>query len=160
MLQQSAPLEKIKSNLVNKILNTLEEMKNKEYDAYVAFYKELGVLLKEGVSQDWANREKLADLLLLESTKTEPGKFTTLAQYVERMPADQKEIYYLIGDNRELIEHSPYVEAFTARGQEVLLLTDAIDEFAVQGLREYKGKALKAVDKGKLDLPDVAEEKK
>jgi molecular chaperone HtpG len=160
MLQQSAPLEKIKSNLVNKILNTLEEMKTKEYDAYVAFYKELGVLLKEGVSQDWANREKLADLLLLESTKTEPGKFTTLAQHVERMPADQKEIYYLIGDSRELTEHSPYVEAFSAKGQEVLLLTDPIDEFAVQGLREYKGKALRAVDKGKLDLPDVAEEKK
>jgi molecular chaperone HtpG len=160
MLQQSAPLEKIKSNLVNKILNTLEEMKTKEYDAYVKFYQELGVLLKEGVSQDWPNREKLANLLLLESTKTEPDKFTTLAQYVEGMPADQKEIYYLIGDSRELIEHSPYVEAFTAKGQEVLLLTDPIDEFMVQGLREYKDKKLKAVDKGKLDLPEVPEETK
>src|SRR5262249_23040196 len=160
MLQQSAPLEKIKSNLVNKILNTLEEMKTKEYDAYVQFYKKLGVLLKEGVSQDWTNREKLANLLLLESTRTEAGKFTTLAQYVEGMPAEQKEIYYLIGDSREMIEHSPYVEAFTAKGQEVLLLTDPIDEFVVQGLHEYKDKKLKAVDKGKLDLPDVTEEKK
>ena len=62
----------------------------------------------------------------MSATKTEPGKFTTLAQYVEAMPADQKEIYYLIGDSRELIEHSPYVEAFTAKGQEVLLLTEPI----------------------------------
>src|SRR4029077_10638065 len=78
LLQQSAPLEKIKSNLVNKVLNTLEEMKKTENEAYVGFYKELGILLKEGVHQDWSNRQKLADLLLFESTKTEAGKFTTL----------------------------------------------------------------------------------
>ncbi len=160
MLQQSAPLEKIKSNLVNKLLNTLDEMKNKEFDDYVKFFGELGVFLKEGVSQDWGNREKLADLLLLESTKTEPGKFTTLGQYLERMPADQAEIYYLIGDSRELLEHSPYLEAFRAKGQEVLLFIDPIDEFLVQSLTEYKGKRLKAVDKGDLGGADIGEEKK
>jgi molecular chaperone HtpG len=116
MLQQSAPLEKIKSNLVNKALSTLDEMKNKEYDAYVSFYKELGVFLKEGVHQDWSNRQKLADLLLFESTKTEPGKFTTLAQYVLAMPSEQNEIYYLIGETREQLEHSPYLESFRDKG--------------------------------------------
>jgi molecular chaperone HtpG len=160
MLQQSAPLEKIKSNLVNKLFNTLDEMKNKEFDDYVKFFGELGVFLKEGVSQDWTNREKLADLLLLESTKTEPGKFTTLGQYVERMPAGQTEIYYLIGDSRELLEHSPYLEAFRAKGQEVLLLTDPIDEFVVQALTEYKGRRLKAVDRGDLGKAEIEEEKK
>jgi molecular chaperone HtpG len=160
ILQQSAPLEKIKSNLTNKMLNTLDEMKRKEYDAYVGFYKELGVVLKEGVGQDWGNREKLADLLLFESTKTEPGKFTTLGDYVDRMPVSQKEIYYLIGESRELIEHSPLLETARAADQEVLLLTDPIDEFIIPALPEYKGKKLQAVDKGELDQAVVDEEKK
>jgi molecular chaperone HtpG len=160
ILQQSAPLEKIKSNLANKVLSTLDEMKRKEYDAYVTFYKELGVFLKEGVSQDWSNRERLADLLLFESTKTEAGTFTDLGQYVERMPADQKEIYYLIGEGRELIEQSPYLEGFKAKGQEVLLLTDPIDEFVAGALTEYKGKRLKAADKGEQDQAAIAEDKK
>jgi molecular chaperone HtpG len=160
ILQQSAPLEKIKSNLATKVLKTLEEMKNEEYDAYVGFYKELGMILKEGVGQDWSNREKIADVLLFESTKTEPGQFTTLGKYVLAMPANQKEIYYLIGESRELIEHSPYLETFKARGQEVLLLTDPIDEFLVHSLPEYKGKQLKPVDKGQLDQAEIAADKK
>jgi molecular chaperone HtpG len=160
ILQQSAPLEKIKSNLTNKVLNTLDEMKRKEYDAYVSFYKELGVVLKEGVGQDWGHREKLADLLLFESTKTEPGKLTSLGDYVDRMPVGQKEIYYLIGESRELIEHSPLLETAKVENREVLLLTDAIDEFILPALPEYKGKKLQAVDKGELDQAAVDEEKK
>jgi molecular chaperone HtpG len=145
---------------VNKVLRTLEEMKSSEYDAYVRFYQELGAFLKEGVYQDRANREALAQLLLLESTRTEPGKFTTLEEYLKGMPADQKEILYLIGENRELIEHSPLLEAFRAKGQEVLLLTDPVDEFVVQALTEFKGKRLKAADKGEVDAAAVDEEKK
>src|SRR5262249_38263806 len=128
ILQQSAPLEKIKSNLTTKILKTLEEMKNEEYDAYVGFFNELRMVLKEGVSRDWPNRQRTADLLLFESTRTEPGKYTTVGKYILAMPAEQKEVYYLIGESRELIENSPYVESFKAHGQEVLLLTDPIDE--------------------------------
>jgi molecular chaperone HtpG len=158
LLQQSAPLEKIKSNLVNKVLGTLEEMKNKEYDSYVGFYKELGVFLKEGAYQDWPNRQKLADLLLFESTKTEPGKFTTLGKYVLAMPAEQKEIYYLIGETREQLEHSPYLESFRDKGWEVLLLTDPIDEFVTGTLTEYKGNKLKAADRGALEGAAVAAE--
>ncbi len=139
ILQHSAPLEKIKSNLVNKILNSLEEMKNREYETYVKFYDELGVFLKEGVTQDWTNREKLADLLLFESTKTDKGKYTSLAQYVERMPGEQTEIFYLTGDSRELMEQSPHLEAFQAKGWEVLLLADPVDEFVVDNFHEYKG---------------------
>ena len=153
-----APLEKIKSNLVGKILNTLDEMKRKEYDAYLAFYLELGEILKEGVYHDWSNKEKLADLLLYQSTKTESGKYTSLAEYVEKMPADQTEIYYLIGESREMLEQSPYLESFKSKGQEVLLLTDPIDEFVAQNLTTYKEKKLKAVDKG--DLPGTVDEEK
>lgn len=160
LLQQSAPLSKIKSNLANKVLNSLDEMKRNEWDAYLRFFKELGPLLKEGVSQDWTNREKIADLLLFESTKTEPGQLTTLEKYVEGMPAGQTEIYYLIGENREMMEHSPYLESFKAQGHEVVLLTDPIDEWVVPSLTEYKGKKLKAVDKGELGEVKLDEEKK
>ena len=160
LLQQSAPLEKIKTNLVNKILNTLEEMKKREYETYVKFYDELGVFLKEGVGQDWTNREKLADLLLFESTKTDKGKYTTLAQYLDNMPVNQPEIFYLTGDSRELMEQSPHLEAFRAKGWEVLLLSDPVDEFVVDAFHEYKGKKLKAVDKGGLDAATVDEDKK
>jgi molecular chaperone HtpG len=160
LLQQSAPLEKIKSNLTNKLLGTFDEMKRKEYDAYVRFYKELGPILKEGVSQDWSNREKIADVLLFESTRTDPGKFTSLAEYVQKMPAEQQEIYYLIGESRELIENSPYLENFKAKGQDVLLLSDPIDEFVMSALPEYKGKKLKAVDRGAMGAADVPEDRK
>jgi molecular chaperone HtpG len=160
MLQQSAPLEKIRSNLVNKILNTLDEMKKNEHDAYVSFFKELGDVLKEGIVQDWSNRTRIADLLLFESTRTEPGKFTSLEKYVENMKAEQQEIYYLIGDSRQMLENAPHIETFKASDREVLLLTDPIDEFVVQHLTEYKGKKLKAADKGSLDQAAVAEEKK
>jgi len=160
MLQQSAPLEKIRSNLVNKVLNTLDEMKKNEHDAYVSFFAELGDLVKEGVVQDWANRGRIADLLLFESTKTEPGKFTSLEQYVAGMKSEQHEIYYLIGESREMLEHSPYVESFKANDQEVLLLTAPIDEFVVQHLTEFKGKKLKAADKGTVAQTTVDEARK
>lgn len=159
ILQQSPLLEKIRSNLVGKVLNTLDEMKRKEYDAYVAFYRDLGEILREGVYHDWSNKEKLADLLLYESTKTEPGKYTSFEQYLAGMQADQNEIFYLIGESREMLEHSPYLESFRARGLEVLLLTDPIDEFVTQNLHEYRGKKLKAVDKGEV-ASEVDEEKK
>jgi molecular chaperone HtpG len=160
LLQQSAPLEKIKSNLVNKLLNTLDEMKRQDFDNYVKFYDDMGIFLKEGLAQDWPNREKLADLLLFESTKTDKGKYTTLGQYIERMPGEQSEIFYLTGDSRELMEQSPHLEAFHARGWEVLFLDEPIDEWVVETFHEYKGKKLKAVDKGGLDSTIVSEEKK
>jgi len=160
ILQQSAPLEKIKSNLANKLLSTFDEMKRKEYDAYVAFYKELGPILKEGVSQDWPNREKIADVLLFESTTTQPGTFTSLGDYLERMPVSQEEIFYLIGESRELLEHSPYLESFQSKNQEVLLLYDPVDEFLTSALSEFKGKKLKAVDRGSVGAAEVPAEKK
>ncbi len=158
LIQQNPALEKIRRNVTDNILSALAAMKNVEYDKYLTFFKEFGPLLKEGVGRDWALRDKLVDLLLFESMNTPAGQFVTLAQYVEKMPEGQKEIYYLIGEARELIEHSPYLEAFRKRGQDVLLLTDPIDEFMVPALHEYKGKPLKAVDQGDL-AADAAETK-
>jgi molecular chaperone HtpG len=160
LLQQSAPLEKIKTNLANKVLGTLEEIKNRDYDKYVAFFKELGLFLKEGAYQDYSNRDKLANLLLFQSTKTDAGKFTTLAQYVERMPSAQAEIFYLHGESRELMEQSPLLESFQAKGWEVLLLDDPADEFVFDHLREHQGKKIRAVDKGDIEQDQIPDEEK
>ncbi len=159
LLQQNPLLEKMRDEIVRSVLKDLAAMKEDEHDKYLHFFRALGDILKEGVGRDWNNRERLADLLLFESMKTEPGKYTTLAQYVEAMTEGQKNIFYLIGDTREQIEHSPYLEVFRSRGQDVLLLTDPIDEFMVSGLREYKGKQLKAVDRGDLDEDKKEDEK-
>ncbi len=151
MLQHNPLLDRMRANIVRSVLKALEEMKSDEYDKYVSFWKELGEILKEGAGRDWDNRQRLADLFLFESLKTPAGQFTTLARYVEAMPASQKEIYYLIGESRELIEQSPYLEAFRSRGQDVLLLTDPIDEFAIPNIGEYKGNRLVAADRGELE---------
>lgn len=150
-LQHHPLLAKIKSNLVNRVLKSLEEMRDGEYDNYQKFYKEFGVTLKEGIPQDWSNKDRIADLLLFESLKTKPGEYTTLAKYVEAMPAEQKEIHFLIGESRALIESSPYLESFKAKGEDVLLLTEPIDEFVTSALSEYKGKKLQAADRGEVE---------
>jgi molecular chaperone HtpG len=156
LLQQNPLLEQVRKNVVRSVLNALDDMKTHEYDKYVHFFQELGPFLKEGVGRDWANREKVADLLLFASVNTPAGQYTTLAKYVAAMPEDQKDIYYLAGESRGLIEHSPYLEAFRARGRDVLLLTDPVDEFAIPSLGEYKGKRLTAADRGELDEKDAA----
>jgi molecular chaperone HtpG len=159
ILQVNPVLARIKSNIVNRILKTLEEMKGGEYEAYVKFYKEFGSHLKEGAATDFLNRDRLADLLLFESTKAKPGEYTTLEQYLQHMGGEQKEIYYLIGESRALLENSPYLEAFRSRGQEVLLLTEPIDEYFVQALGSYKDKPLKAIDRGDVPADPEAEAK-
>ncbi len=160
LLQQSAPLEKIKSNLTTKVLATLEELKQKDIEKYTSFYREMGVYLREGAYQDYENKKKLADLLLFESTKTDAGKFTTLADYVDRMPGEQTEIYYLGGDGREMLEQSPLLESFKAKGWEVLLLIDPSDEFVIRSLHAYKEKVLKPIDQVASDSSGVSDEAK
>jgi molecular chaperone HtpG len=147
ILQQNPLLEKMQKNIVRNVLENLEAVKNVDYDKYVSFFEEFGLYLKRGLGEDRNNKEKLADLMLFESTKTGKGKFTTLSDYVKSMPANQEAIYYLIGESREVIEHSPLLESYREKGQEVLLLTDPMDEFAIPSLWEYQGKKLQAVDR-------------
>jgi len=153
LLQQNPLLDRIQKNVVRNVLEALEAMKNTDYDKYVPFFEDLGVMLKEGAARDWSNKEKLVDLLLFQSTKTDAGKYTTFADYVSRMPAEQTDIYYLIGESREAIETSPLLEAYKAKGWEVLLLTEPMDEFVLPSLHEYKGKSLKPVDRADTDVP-------
>jgi molecular chaperone HtpG len=154
LLQQNPHLETIRKNVVRNVLSGLEGLKNTEYEKYLTFYRGLGPVLKEGLARDFENKEKVADLLLFEHATGEPGAMTTLADYVEKMPAEQTEIYYLAGETAEQLRHSPYLEAFRAKGFDVLLLTDAIDEFTLPHLREFKGKKLQAADRGDIKAAD------
>ena len=140
ILQQNPLLDAIQKSVVKNVLEALGGMKNVEYDKYLTFYAGFGPVLKEGLARDYSNREKIADLLLFESANTEPGKFTTFGEYVEKMPTDQTEIAYLIGESAEQLRHSPYLEAFRAKGRDVLLFTDPIDEFWPSVAGEYEGK--------------------
>jgi len=159
ILQEDVQIKRIQKSLVSKILSTLSELKDKNFDDYVKFWKEFGPVLKEGLHFDYANKEKLQELALFESTFTEAGSYTTLKDYVEKMPESQKEIYYITGDSRANLETSPHLEIFKSKGYEVLFLTDPVDEWVVQTLNEYREKNLKAVDRGDVDL-DTEEEKK
>ena len=159
-LQHNPVLAKVKNNVVNRVLKTLEEMKAEQFEAYGKFFEDFGAYLKEGAAQDWSNKQRLSDLLLFQSTGTKPGEFTTFEKYVAGMKSEQKEIHYLIGESRQLLEHSPYLEAFKAQGEEVLLLTEPIDEFLASSLRSYKDKPLKAADRGEVKAGDETDEQK
>ncbi len=159
ILQEDVQIKRIQKGLVNKVLSTLAEVKDKSFDEYVLFWKEFGQVIKEGIHFDYANKEKLQELILFESTATEAGSFISLKEYVTRMPEGQKEIYFITGTSRETLEQSPHLEAFRAKGYEVLFLTDPVDEWVVQALTEYDEKPLKAVDRGDISL-DSEEEKK
>ncbi|HBA86435.1 MAG TPA: molecular chaperone HtpG [Geobacter sp.] len=159
ILQEDVQIKRIQKSLVGKILSTLAEMKEKNFDDYLKFYAEFGPVLKEGIHFDYANKEKIQDLLLFESSKTENGKFVGLKEYVERMPEGQKEIYYITGMSRAAVENSPYMEVFRKKEFEVLYMTDPVDEWVVQAIHDYQDKPLKAIDRGDLEL-DTEEEKK
>jgi molecular chaperone HtpG len=159
ILQEDIQIKRIQKNLVGKILSTLTEMKEKTPEEYLKFYTEFGPVLKEGLHFDFANKEKLQDLVLFESSKTEAGKYVSLKEYVERMPTAQKEIYFITGTGRSAVEMSPHLEIFRKKDYEVLFLTDPVDEWVSQALTEYDGRKLKAVDRGDLEI-DSEEEKK
>jgi molecular chaperone HtpG len=159
ILQEDVQIKRIQKGLVSKILTTLSDVKDKELDQYVTFWKEFGQVIKEGMHFDYANKEKLQELILFESTTTETCAFVSLKEYVGRMPEQQKEIYYITGASREILEQSPHLEAFRAKNFEVLFLTDPVDEWVAQSLTVYDEKPLKAVDRGDISL-DSDEEKK
>jgi molecular chaperone HtpG len=160
MIQENRMLDKIRKNLTNKILATLEEFKKEDGEKYRGFFKAFGGVIKEGAALDFEHREKLADLLLVETTATEAGKPATLREVRDRMPEGQDAIYYLTGERRDLLEKSPLLEAFKERNWEVLFFTEPIDEWLLQSLDKYDDKPLKAADKGDLPAEKTAEREK
>jgi molecular chaperone HtpG len=159
ILQEDVQIKRIQKSLVGKIISTLAEMKEKNAEDYLKFWQEFGPVVKEGIHFDHANKEKLQDLLLFESSKTENGKYASLKEYVERMPEGQKEIYYITGMSRAAVENSPYMEVFRKKDFEVLYLTDPVDEWVVQAVTSYNDKHLKAIDRGDLELESEEEKK-
>lgn len=152
ILQQNKQLKLIGKNLEKSVLKTLENLLEKERSKYESFWKEFGRALKAAIYMDFQSREKLQDLLLFHSSHTEADVLTTLAEYVKRMPAEQSEIYYAAGKDRNAVEKLPQMEILREKGYEVLYLFDRVDEFALESLHEYQSKHFKSISRGDLNL--------
>ena len=159
MLQQDRHIAQIRKWLTKKVLDTLRDLKEEEYEKYLQFWDQFGRALKEGVSSDYDNREKILSLSLFHSSN-DPEKLTTLKGYVERMKEGQNEIYYLTGESRHVVEHSPHLEVFKEKGYEVLYLIESVDELVVQSLTDYESKKLKSVGKGTIMMGSEEEKEK
>ncbi|NLU78223.1 molecular chaperone HtpG [Micromonospora sp. HNM0581] len=151
ILQQDRQISAVRRRLVKKILATVKELKTDQPERYRTFWTEFGPAVKEGLLEDTDNQDTLLEILSVASTH-DPAEQTDLAGYVERMREGQQDVYYATGENRVTIENSPHMEAFRAKGYEVLLLTDPVDEVWVERVGSYAGKTLRSVAKGQVDL--------
>jgi molecular chaperone HtpG len=151
-MQDSALLQKINRVITGKFLKFLEDQAEKDSAHYDKFFDEFGRFLKEGVISDFSHREALGKLLRYESSVATAGQKTSLAQYVSRMPSDQKEIYYLLAPNRQAAETSPYYEAFAARKFEVLFFFDPWDEFVMDNLHSFEGKTIRSAERADIAI--------
>lgn len=156
-MQDKSLLQKLGKVITKRFLKFLAEEAKKRTGQYQEFFDKFGFFIKEGVAIDFTYKDELSKLLYFESSTLEKGKRTSLADYVSRMKEDQKEIYYILGQNREAIESGPYLEGFKARGVEVLFLYEAVDEYVMSNLREYEEKTLVSADQGDLKLEDNPE---
>lgn len=163
ILQESRDVETIRKGCVNKVLGLLEDLASSDKEKYARFWGEFGKVMKEGVGEDFANRDKVGKLLRFASTHSDTEtQEVSLDEYVQRMKEGQEAIYYVTADSFPAAKHSPHLEVFRKKGIEVLLLSDRVDEWVVSSLTEFGGKPIKSVAKGALDLGklDDEEEKK
>ncbi|NKY47137.1 molecular chaperone HtpG [Nocardia cerradoensis] len=170
ILQQDRQIQMIRKRLVRKVLSTIKDLQSAESaesgsdeatakeSKYQTFWNEFGRVLKEGLLSDFDNRETILQVSSFASTHSD-SEPTTLAQYVERMAEGQDKIYYMTGESRQQIENSPHMEAFKAKGLEVLILTDPVDEMWVGSVPDFDGKPFQSIAKGEVDL-ETEEEKK
>ncbi len=163
ILQESKDIEAIRGGSVKKVLGMLEDLAENQPEKYATFWKEFGRVIKEGVGEDFANKERIAKLIRFASTHGDTEEQTaSLADYLGRMKEGQDKIYYVTADTFAAARNSPHLEFFRAKGVEVLLLSDRVDEWMISHLTEFEGKKLQSVAKGDLDLDKLAgeEEKK
>ncbi|HKN53188.1 MAG TPA: molecular chaperone HtpG [Amycolatopsis sp.] len=158
ILQQDRQIQLIRRRLVKKVLSTVKTMMTKDAEKYATFWKEFGRAVKEGLLDDFENREAILEIASFASTH-DAEKPVTLREYIERMKEGQEHIYFMTGESRSAIEHSPHMEAFRAKGFEVLILTDPIDEMWVDAGTGFDGKQFQSIAKGEVDLSDDDEEK-
>ena len=149
LLQGSRVVDRIRSSAVKKVLQLLKDLAEKEPDKYATFTREFGAVLKEGIVEDLPNRDEIARLVRFTTTQ---GEDVPLADYVARMKEGQDKIYYLLAPTLAAARSSPHLEAFRAKGVEVLLLADVVDNWLVTTLREFEGKQLQSVAQGTADL--------
>ena len=156
-MQDTSLMQKLNRVLTGRFLKFLEEQAGKDLPTYEKFYADYQRFLKEGIVTDFTHRDALGKLLRYESSATEKGKRTSLAEYVQRLGGDQKEIFYLLAPNREAAEASPYFEVFRARQLEVLFLFDPWDEFVMEHLHSFQEKQLRPAEKAELALLEKPE---
>ena len=159
LLQGSRVVDRIRSSSVKKVLQLLKDVAEKEPEKYATFWKEFGAVLKEGIVEDFGNRDDIARLARFTTTQSAGDEAdVALGDYVARMKDGQDKIYYLLAPTLAAAKTSPHLEAFRAKGVEVLLLTDAVDNWVVTSLREFEGKQLQAVTQGAADLGALEDE--
>jgi molecular chaperone HtpG len=158
ILQQDRQIRVVRRRLVKKVLGTVKDLMENHPDRYRTFWGEFGRVLKEGLLDDTDNRDTLLDVISVASTH-DPEQPTTLRGYVERMKDGQSDIYYVTGESRTMIESSPHLEAFRAKGYEVLILTDPVDEVWVERVGRFDGRSLQSIAKGQVDLGSDEEKK-
>ena len=151
ILQQDRQIQLIRKRLVRKVLSTVKTMVTDEPDKYATFWSELGRAVKEGLISDHDNRDAILEICSFPSTN-DPEKRTTLRDYLARMPEGQDSIYYATGESRSALENSPHMEAFRAKGYEVLLLTDQVDEVWIDAVPTFENKPLASIARGEVDL--------
>ena len=151
ILQQNRQIQLIRKRLVRKVLSTLRTMLDDEPEKYATFWAELGRAVKEGLLSDSENQQAILEICSFPSTH-DPEQPTTLAAYLERMPEGQDAIYYVTGESRAALENSPHMEAFRAKGYEVLLLTDPVDDMWVDAVGSFQEKSLQSIARGEVDL--------
>jgi len=159
ILQESKDIEAIRKGCTNKVLGLLAELAENDKEKYAQFWGEFGKVLKEGVGEDFANKEKIAGLLRFATTQADTKEETvSLADYIGRMKPEQEKIYYVTAETFNAAKNSPHLEVFRKKGIEVILLSDRVDEWVVSHLTEFDGKQLISVAKGGLDLGKLEDE--
>lgn len=156
ILQSNKTIETIKSACVKRIISLLEDLANNDAEKYATFWDTFGAVMKEGPAEDFANKDRIANLLRFASTQLDTDKQSvSLKDYVARMQTGQDKIYYIIADNFAAAKNSPLLEVFRKKNIEVLLLSDRVDEWMTSHLSEFEGKKLQSVSQGALDLGDL-----